>query len=78
MCDGPRQLLNQVIGFYSCDRRKVEAVVEELRNEFLDHDGRVISTANGLVTCVDCSEHTVKRMRAFVDERLPRPTGKPR
>ena len=74
MCQQP---ILQMISYSAADRRKIEEVVNELRNEFLDHDGRVISTSLGMISCVGCSEETVRRMRAFVDARLPRPTDKP-
>lgn len=77
MCNDQR--VSQLIGFYpGVSRRELARVVDDLRNQFLDHDGRVVYVATGIVSCVGCSQETVIRMRSFLDGRLHRPGLKPR
>ena len=65
----------KMIRFVPGDRALVERIADDLRNQFLDHDGQAITCRNGLILAVGVSQQTYLAMQRHVDSVVAPPGG---
>jgi len=72
MCSRP---LGKMIRFLPGDRARAERIADDLRNQFLDHDGQAVTCYNGLILAVGVSHKTYLAMQQHVDSVESPPGG---
>jgi hypothetical protein len=65
----------KMIRFLPGDRARAERIADDLRNQFLDHDGQAVTCYNGLILAVGVSHKTYLAMQQHVDSVEAPPGG---